>query len=41
MLCDAMGPELINAFVAVKEDELERFRMHVTDWEFNTYAFHL
>jgi len=41
VLCDAMGPELIKAFVALKEDELERFRKHVTDWEFNEYSLQL
>jgi glutamine synthetase len=41
MLCDAMGPEMIQAFVALKEDELERFRKHVTDWEFKEYSFQL
>ncbi|MBI5605455.1 MAG: glutamine synthetase [Deltaproteobacteria bacterium] len=39
-LCTALGPELIQAFVAVKEHELERFRKAVTDWEFNEYSFH-
>jgi glutamine synthetase len=34
-LCDALGPELLQAFVALKEHEIERFRTHVTDWEFN------
>jgi glutamine synthetase len=41
VLCEAMGPELIQAFVALKEDELDRFRKHVTDWEFNEYSFQL
>lgn len=41
VLCDAMGPELIQAFVALKEDELDRFRKHVTDWEFKEYSFQL
>jgi len=41
VLCAAMGPELIQAFVALKEDELDRFRKHVTDWEFNEYSFQL
>jgi glutamine synthetase len=40
VLCEALGPELIQAFVAVKEHEIERFRKTVTDWEFNEYAFH-
>jgi glutamine synthetase len=41
VLCDAIGPELIKAFVALKENELDRFRKHVTDWEFKEYAFQL
>jgi len=41
VLCDVMGPELIQAFVALKEDELDRFRKHVTDWEFNEYSYQL
>ena len=40
-LCDALGPELLQAFVALKEHEIERFRTHVTDWEFNEYSYHL
>jgi glutamine synthetase len=40
-LCDALGPELIQAFLAIKEHELERYRTSVTDWEFNEYAYHL
>jgi glutamine synthetase len=40
-LCDALGPELVQAFLAVKEHEIERFRTSVTDWEFNEYAYHL
>jgi len=38
VLCDYMGPELIQAFVALKEDELNRFRRHVTDWEIREYS---
>jgi glutamine synthetase len=41
VLCDAMGPELIQTFVALKENELERFRQHVTDWEFKEYSYQL
>jgi glutamine synthetase len=40
-LCDALGPELVQAFVALKEHEIERYRTHVTDWEFNEYSYHL
>ena len=32
--------ELIQAFIALKEHELARFRKHVTDWEFQEYSYH-
>ncbi|MEK9164419.1 MAG: glutamine synthetase family protein [Chloroflexota bacterium] len=41
ILCKMMGPEFIKAFTAVKRLEAQRFRAHVTDWEFNEYSFHL
>jgi glutamine synthetase len=41
VLCDAIGPELIQAFVGLKENEIDRFRKHVTDWEFNEYSYQL
>lgn len=41
VICDALGPELIQAFTALKQDEVERFRRHVTDWEFNEYSSQL
>jgi glutamine synthetase len=41
VICDALGPELIQAFVALKEHELNLWRKHVSDWEFNTYSFQL
>jgi len=41
VLCDALGPELVQAFLALKKHEIERFRTSVTDWEFNEYAYHL
>ncbi len=40
-ICRMMGPEFVQAFTAVKMMEAERFRTHVTDWEFNEYVFHL
>jgi len=40
-ICAKMGPQFIQAFTAVKRMEVERFRAHVTDWEFHEYAFHL
>jgi len=41
VLVDALGPELVQAFMALKEHELERYRTSVTDWEWNEYAYHL
>ena len=41
VLCEALGPELVQAYLALKEHEIERFRTSVTDWEFNEYAYHL
>jgi glutamine synthetase len=41
ILCDALGPELVQAYMALKEHEIERFRTSVTDWEFNEYSYHL
>ncbi|MBM4422284.1 MAG: glutamine synthetase [Chloroflexi bacterium] len=41
ILSKMMGPEFVKAFAAVKRLESQRFRAHVTDWEFNEYAFHL
>lgn len=41
ILSAAMGPAFVKAFAAVKRLESQRFRAHVTDWEFNEYAFHL
>lgn len=41
VLCRMMGPAFVQAFTAVKRLECRRFRDHVTDWEFDEYAFHL
>jgi len=41
VICEAMGPELIKAFVALKQHELDKWRRHVSDWEFNTYSYQL
>jgi len=40
-LCDAVGPAIIQNYLAVKRSEEERFRIAVTDWEFNEYFYHL
>jgi glutamine synthetase len=40
-LADALGPVFVRAFLAYKRHEVERYQHHVTDWEFNEYAYHL
>ena len=40
-LTDILGSRFVDAFVAYKRNELERFGAWVTDWEFREYAYHL
>jgi glutamine synthetase len=40
-LVEGLGPELVEAFYAMKESELRRFAAAVTDWEVREYAWHL
>tara|TARA_B100000586_G_scaffold49606_1_gene32980 strand:+ start:1621 stop:2949 length:1329 start_codon:yes stop_codon:yes gene_type:complete len=40
-LNEIFSPELLSAFIALKEREEDRFRTTVTDWEFNEYSYHL
>jgi glutamine synthetase len=40
-LVEAIGPELVEHFVVIKQAEWERFAAAVTDWELNEYLpFH-
>ncbi|HVU70590.1 MAG TPA: glutamine synthetase family protein [Ktedonobacteraceae bacterium] len=41
VLSAAIGAPLLNAFCAMKEVEIERFRTYVTEWELREYAWHL
>lgn len=41
VLCEAIGPEIVQNILAVKTAEEERFRTYVTDWEFKEYSYHL
>jgi glutamine synthetase len=41
LLVDALGPEIVEPFVAVKRYEIERHRMHVSEWELEEYLQHL
>lgn len=40
-LTEVLGKDFVTTFVSYKRDEIERFRRHVTDWEFGEYAQHL
>lgn len=41
VLRDALGPELIRTFLALKRFEVERHREWVSDWEIDEYLHHL
>ena len=40
-LCDAMGPEIVDTFCALKRSETARHRTWVSDWEVAEYLHHL
>jgi glutamine synthetase len=40
-LTELLGKDFVTAFASYKRDEIARFRRHVTDWEFDEYAYHL
>jgi glutamine synthetase len=40
-LREAMGAEIVQNFMALKEMEIELYRNWVSDWEFEHYAYHL
>jgi glutamine synthetase len=40
-LVEAIGQPLVSAFCSAKAVEAERFRLHITEWEINEYAWHL
>jgi glutamine synthetase len=37
----ALGEPFVNAFLAYKRNEVERFAHWITDWEFREYTYHL
>ncbi len=41
VLRDALGPEIVDTFLAVKRFEVERHRAWVSDWEVDEYLHHL
>ncbi|MEV7597073.1 glutamine synthetase family protein [Kitasatospora sp. NPDC089797] len=40
-LTELLGEDFVASFLAYKRHEVERFQRHVTDWEFDEYAYHL
>ena len=34
---DAVGAEIVDTFLAMKRFELERYRLHVSDWDLSEY----
>jgi glutamine synthetase len=40
-MSDLLGEPFVNAFLAYKRDEVERFRSWITDWEFHEYTYHI
>lgn len=41
LLCDGLGPEIVQTFLAMKRFEIERHRAWVSDWEVAEYLHHL
>jgi glutamine synthetase len=41
VLADALGPQIVETFLAVKRFEAERHRAWVSDWEIDEYLHHL
>jgi glutamine synthetase len=41
VLCRALGPEIVETFLAVKRFEIERHRSWVSDWDIAEYLHHL
>jgi glutamine synthetase len=40
-MVDALGPQLVETFTAMKRFEIERYRHHVSDWDLDEYLHHL
>ncbi|HEU5265632.1 MAG TPA: glutamine synthetase family protein [Jatrophihabitans sp.] len=40
-IVDVLGERFVNAFVAYKRNELDRFSKWITDWEFEEYTYHI
>jgi glutamine synthetase len=40
-LCECVGEELLETFVTLKTNEVDKFARYITDWEWNTYSYHI
>ena len=40
-LCEYIGKELLNTFVVLKTNEVDQFAKYITDWEWDTYSYHV
>jgi glutamine synthetase len=40
-LCENLGIELVDVFTAMKSHEVETYTNMVTDWEWDTYSYHI
>ncbi len=38
---DAIGPDIVDTFLAMKRFEIDRYRQHVSDWDLAEYLHHL
>ncbi len=41
LIRDAVGLEIVDTFLAMKRFEVERYRLHVSDWDLDEYMHHL
>ncbi len=40
-LCECVGEELLETFVTLKTNEVDKFARYITDWEWDTYSYHI
>lgn len=40
-LTECVGKELVDAFIKLKRKEIEEYKKFVTDWEWDTYSYHI
>jgi Glutamine synthetase len=40
-LTEHVGKELVDVFTSLKRKEIEEYKKYVTDWEWDTYSYHI